>query len=400
MSGADRLRLVAAREIRERVRARSFQVTTVLVALGVAAAIIVPNLADEGPDTVRVGERGTTTPARHQAVLAAGRLAGVQVEFVPLPDLGAAERGLRSEELDLALWARTETEGPELLVNARPEPESGLGRVVDAVSQALAVQSRLERAGLTPEAAAAALEAPPLPLRSLEPPRPERQRQAGPLSFLVAIVLFLMLLQYGAWILYGVVEEKSSRVVEVILAAVRPTQLLAGKVLGIGVVALGQGLLLAGTALVTGMAVGLDRLPESTPATIAVALLWFMLGFSLYSFAFATVGSLASRQEDAQNASFPITAIMTLGYFVSVGEATSPDTLLARVLSFLPPTAPFVMPARAAAGVAPWEVPVAAALSLAAILITARLAGSVYARSVLRGGARLKLRQAWRAQPA
>ncbi|MDQ3570367.1 MAG: ABC transporter permease [Actinomycetota bacterium] len=400
MSGADRMRLVAAREIRERVRARSFQITTVLMAVGVAAVIIVPNLADEGPDTVRVGEIGTPTPARREALLAAGRLAGVQVALVSVPDPGAAERGLRAEELDLALLARTETEGPELLVNKRPEPESGLGRLVDAVSQALGVQSGLERAGLTPEAAAAALDAPPLPLRSLEPPRPDRQRQAGALSFIVAIVLYLMLLQYGAWTLYGVVEEKSSRVVEVILAAVRPTQLLVGKVLGIGVVALGQGLVLAGTALVTGMAVGLDRLPEGTPVTIAVTLMWFMLGFSLYSFAFATVGSLASRQEDAQNASFPLTAIMTLGYFVGVGEASSPDALLARVLSFLPPTAPFVMPARAASGVAPWEVPLAVALSVSGIVLTARLAGFVYTRAVLRGGARLKLRQAWRAQPA
>jgi ABC-2 type transport system permease protein len=394
------VRLVAAREIRERVRARSFQITTLLVALAVAAAIVIPNLGDDGPGSVRLGQVGTLTAATREAAEAAGRLAGVRVELVALADTGAAEGALRADEVDLALLERADSKGLELTVNDRPDEDSELGRFTAAVSQSLGLQSRLEQAGLQPEVAGAALRAPPLPLRALEAPTPERQRQAGPLGFMTAIVLFLMLIQYGTWILYGVVEEKSSRVVEVILAAVRPTQLLAGKVLGIGAVALGQGLLLTGTALVAGMAVGLDRLPEGTPATIAIALLWFLIGFGLYSFAFATVASLASRQEDAQNASFPLTAIMTFGYVVGIGAASNPDTLLSRVLSFFPPTAPFVMPARAAAGVATWEVLLAGVISVAATVLVARLAGSLYARVVLRGGSRLTLRQAWKAQPS
>lgn len=291
MTGADRLRLVAAREVRERLRARSFQITTVVLALAVVAAIVLPSLGDGDPPTVKVGHPGAPTAARRDAVAAAGRLAGVRVEPVAVPDRGAAERALGAGDVDLAVL-----DGPELVVKARPEEDSELARFAAAVSQSLGVQARLEQAGLSPEVASAAREAQPLPLRSLDPPDPERQRQAGPLGFMAAIVLFLMLLQYGGWILYGVVEEKSSRVVEVVLAAVRPTQLLAGKVLGIGAVAVGQGLLLAVTALVTVWAVGADHLPDGTPATTAAALLWFVIGFALYSFAFATLGSLASRQ--------------------------------------------------------------------------------------------------------
>jgi len=393
MSGRDRVGLVAAREIRERVRARSFQITTVLVALAVIAAIVIPNLGREG-------QVGAPSAAARDAAVASGRLTGVRVEVVTLPDTGATEGALRADEVDLALLQGTESKGFEIVVKDKPDGDSQLGRFSAALSQSLGVQSRLQEAGLAPDVAGAALQAPPLPLRTIEAPTPERRRRAAPLGFMAAVVLYVMLLQYGTWILYGVVEEKSSRVVEVILAAVRPTQLLAGKVIGIGAVALGQSLLLAGTALVTAFAVGLDRLPEDTPATIAVALLWFVVGFSLYSFAFATVASLASRQEDAQNASFPLTAVMTFGYVVGTTAASNPDSVLARALSFFPPTAPFVMPARAATGVATWEVLLAAAISVAATVLVARLAGSLYARVILRGGSRLSLRQAWKAQPS
>jgi len=91
LSGRDRVRLVAAREIRERVRARSFQITTVLVALAVAAAIVIPNLGDEGPDTVRLGQVGTPTAETRETAEAAARLAGLRVELVTLSNTGAAE---------------------------------------------------------------------------------------------------------------------------------------------------------------------------------------------------------------------------------------------------------------------------------------------------------------------
>lgn len=90
---------------------------------------------------------------------------------------------------------------------------------------------------------------------------------------------------------------------------------------------------------------------------------------------------------------------MTFGYLVGTGAASNPDALLSRVLSYVPTTAPFVMPARVAAGVAAWEVVLAAGLSVVTVVLTVRLAGFVYSRVVLRGGARLKLRQAWKAQP-
>lgn len=192
MTGADRLRLVAAREVRERLRARSFQITTVVLALAVVAAIVLPSLGDGDPPTVKVGHPGAPTAARRDAVAAAGRLAGVRVEPVAVPDRGAAERALGAGDVDLAVL-----DGPELVVKARPEEDSELARFAAAVSQSLGVQARLEQAGLSPEVASAAREAQPLPLRSLDPPDPERQRQAGPLGFMAAIVLFLMLLQYG-----------------------------------------------------------------------------------------------------------------------------------------------------------------------------------------------------------
>jgi len=172
LSGRDRVRLVAAREIRERVRARSFQITTVLVALAVAAAIVIPNLGDEGPDTVRLGQVGTPTAETRETAEAAARLAGLRVELVTLPNTGAAEGALRADDVDLALLERGEASGLELVANDRPDEDSELGHFTAAVSQSLGLRSQLQQAGLKPDVAGAALRAPPIPLRALSRHRP------------------------------------------------------------------------------------------------------------------------------------------------------------------------------------------------------------------------------------
>ncbi|MBA2752324.1 MAG: ABC transporter permease [Actinobacteria bacterium] len=217
---------------------------------------------------------------------------------------------------------------------------------------------------------------------------------------MTAIVLFLMLLQYGTWILYGVVEEKSSRVVEVLLAAVRPTQLLTGKVLGIGAVALGQGLLLTGTALVTGMAVGLDRLPEGTPATIAIALLWVrdrlrpvQLRLRHGGLAGIAPGGCPERLVPAQRGhDLRLRRRRQRGV-----EPGYPAVARAVVL-------PAHGPVRHAGAGGGWRGHLGSSPGRRHLggrhRLVARLAGSVYSRVILRGGSRLTLRQAWRAQPS
>ena len=120
------------------------------------------------------------------------------------------------------------------------------------------------------------------------------------------ILIFLMLTQYNTWILMGVMEEKSSRVIEVLLAAIRPIQLLSGKVLGIGLVAFGQAALIVAVALVLGAAVGSDLLHGSAPLVLVSTLVWLVLGYAFYCWVYAAAGSMAERQDQVQSLALPL----------------------------------------------------------------------------------------------
>jgi len=387
------VRLVAEREIRQQVGSKAFKAITAGMVAAIVAAVVLPTVFDGDGEPRRLGVVGSVSTAQGEAILAAATLAGAEVEVEPVTDAASAETALRSGDLDLAI-----VDGPELLVVKPLAGASGLSRLAAAISQVLGLQTELLRAGLSPDEANRALQAPSLPVRSLDPPGPVGENREG-LAFLGALLLYLLLTIYGTWIVTSVVQEKSSRVVEVLLSVVRPVDLLVGKVLGVGAVALGQAVVFIVAALGAAAAVGLDQLPEGTPLAVASTLLWLLLGFGLYSFAYAIAGSLASRQEDAQNASLPMTAVLVVAYFAGTVASTDPDALPVRLLSFLPLTAPIVMPARVGAGgVAAWEMPVAVVLLLLAIYGMARLAAHIYPRVALHSGARLKLRAAWRSQ--
>ena len=196
----------------------------------------------------------------------------------------------------------------------------------------------------------------------------------------------------------GVLEEKSSRVSEVLLGTIRPTQLLASKVIGIGVVAVVQLLLIALPTAAVAMALDSLTIPTGTPLTVAAFFAWSLLGYALYSCVFAAAGAAASRPEDIGNATAPITIIIALTYFVAVAATQKPDGTLAQVVSFIPFMSPMTMLPRAAVGnVAAWEVPVSKALVVLTTYATVRLGARIYTGAVRRPGPKLKLREAWRA---
>ena len=137
-------------------------------------------------------------------------------------------------------------------------------------------------------------------------------------------------------------------------------------------------------------------MPSGSALTIG-SLVWFVLGYALYSCAYAAAGSLVSRMEEANNTSFPVTFALIVAYGGAIFVGNVPDSGAARALALFPPTAPLAMPTRAALGDASWwEVPLAVALTLAATYGLVRLAGRIYAGSVLRFGPKVKLRQALR----
>ena len=382
--------LVAAREIRERLRGRIFRVGTLLILAAVAAAIVIPVLNKEKPSAGQVGVVGGLPTAFRTTVVAFGKSVGTKIHFVHEPDLAAARGALRSGSLDLAI-----VNGRGLLVNEAigPNDTSTTAQLVLTLAQNLGVVEAMQAANLSATQVSVLAHAKPLRVTSLQP---GKQKGATQTTSVVGLILvFIMLSQYNAWVLMGVMEEKTSRVVEVLLAAVRPVKLLAGKVLGIGSVAFAQATLIVAFALVLASSVGSDLLKGTAPLVVVSTLLWLVLGFAFYCWVYAAAGSMASRQAQVQSLAFPLSIPIIFGYVTSLTAANSSNaSSLIKVLAYLPPTAPFAMPVLVGLGaVTWWEFTASAALSVVCTVAVARLAASVYQRAILHTGRRVQLRE-------
>ncbi len=216
-----------------------------------------------------------------------------------------------------------------------------------------------------------------------------------------AILFFLLVQRYGFGLLSGVIQEKSGRVVELLLPAVGPVDLLAGKVVGSGLVVLAQAAAFAVTALLSAVAVGSSILRGSGAGSIAVSFAWIAIGFFFYATLYTAAGSLASKPEDAQSVALPLQLPLFLGYlvaFTAIGSGSANG--LVEVLAYLPPTAPLDMPVLAATGGASAiDVIVSMAICVAGTVVVARLAATIFARSILHTGSRLKARKVLREVP-
>lgn len=397
MSPMRTVRLVTWREIRERGAARGYLIGTALTLLVVVAAIVIPTLIGGDPATERtlgvVGEAPDGLATDLDALLADD----VTTTVTELPDRDAAVTAVEDGEVDVAL------------VDQRELLRDGAGgddfrAALDAVLQRDALEAGLADLGLDPEEAAAALTPPP----PLEPVDVRAEADDAPSTeggaFLVAIgltvLLFLGIQLNGASVLSGALEEKSSRVVEVLVSVARPWQLLAGKLLGMSVLAIVQIGVIVGGALAANAAVDAFELPAATGTLVGVSLVMLVAGFLFYASLYAVAGSLASSLEDAQSSAAPLGFLLTGAYFaVFVVVLPAPTSTLSTVLSYLPPTAPFVVPARLGLeAMLTWQAFLAIAVTVVAAFVTVRLAGRLYASSLLAGG-KLSWREAWRGEP-
>jgi ABC-2 type transport system permease protein len=381
--------LVAMREIRERVRGRVFRVGTGLILLAVAAAIVIPAIRHKSTSTQRVCVVGELSPQSRQLMDAAAARIGTTVQFVPASSVAAAHTAVQSGQVDLCVVDADQLVVKRAIATTDTSTTANLVRVV---SVALGAQTAYHAAGLSPAQIEQLSQAQALPVTSLQP-GPHTTGRAT--SVVGVILIFVMLTQYNAWILMGVMQEKSSRVVEVILAAIRPIQLLSGKVLGIGLVAMGQAALIVAVALVLGKAVGSDLLRGTAPLELASALLWLVLGYAFYCWVYAAAGSTAERQDQVQTLAFPLSLPILFGYITALTVAGSGNpSLLFKVLAYLPPTAPFAMPVLVGLGkVTWWQFLSSVALSVIGTVVVARFAAGVYRRAILRTGRRVRLRE-------
>lgn len=382
--------VVAGREIRQRLRGRAFRGATALLLVGVAAAIVIPVAIKGKPHVQQVGVVGAPTASLRGAVTAAAVSVKADVDLVPEADAAAADAALRSGRIDVAII------GDRLVVKRAPSSgnTARTATFVRALAQVLGVDKAVRAAGLTAGQVARIAGAEPAPTAALEPARTSTTGRATAVIGLV--VLMIMLTQYLSWTLIGVMEEKSSRVVEVLLAAVRPLQLLTGKVIGIGAVVFAQAGIVAAFALVLARAVGSDLLRGTAPLVLISTVLWLLLGYAFYCWLYAAAGSMAERQDQVQSLAIPLALPILAGYVLSVTVVGSGDSAATwfQVLAYLPPTAPFAMTALVGLGSATWwQFALSALLTAASTVAVARLAATVYRRAILRTGRRVRLRE-------
>ncbi len=382
--------LVAGREIRERMRGRLFRVVTLILFAAVAAAVVIPTIhtATTTSQTVGVVPGSTSLDTELRGL---ANDVGLSVTIVHESDVSHARAALSAGRLAMVL------DGTEnILVNdpVSASDTSAGARFVRAVSVTLGAQRAFAQAGLTPQQAATVGRAKPLAVESIHPAKQVRTT-AEATALLGVVLVFIVLNQYLTWTLMGVMEEKASRVVEVLLATVRPIQLLAGKVIGIGAVALVQAVALVAFALVLAAAVGSSLVQGAAPLVVAATLTWLVLGYAFYSWLYAAAGSLAERQDQVQSVALPLSAPLIFGYVVSLAGASSGNpSLLLKVLAYLPPTAPFAMPTLIGFGAATWwQFLLSVAVTLVCTVGVALVAARVYRTAVLQTGRRVRLRE-------
>lgn len=390
--------LVTRRELRERGRSKGFIISSVLTVAILLGIILIPQALGGDAATLEIGAVGE---GNEQIVEAARQFeAGLAADEETEPDIfevtefSTAQEGedfLRRGDIEVLL-----IDGSSAVI-----AQEGFGgnELVERLQRA-AGASRLQALMAENEQVASevveVLSNDPLEVRSLSGPGSDNA-ESSVIAYAGLVLLYIAILTYGNTVLTGVTEEKNNRVVEVLLATLQPWQMLGGKVLGIGILGLAQFALTMAAAFAAIRITGAVSLPAFDLETVGVLVLWFLIGFAIYAALYAAAGSLTSRTEDAQSAALPMTMLAVVGFFVSFSVLDDPASLVARITTFIPFTAAFVVPIRNSLGAISWaEHALAVVVAVGAIVLLVLLAARIYAGGLLRFGGRVRIKEAWR----
>lgn len=390
--------LVARRELNTRLRTRSFVVSTVVSLVVLMGFVLVQGSVFGDGHRNSIGLNG-------QAIAVAGELTGAaaqlgrQVRTTEVTNLADGRAMVADGELDALVSGAPAA--LHVLVAHDLDDElrgvlNGLVRQQVLRGQLAAIEDQAPDA-LDLDEVLGTVAAAHVTVESLESADPQHDERLA-IALVVVALLYLSLLLYGSMVAQGVVEEKASRVVEMLLPSARPWQLLSGKVLGLGLVGLVQLAIIGVAGLLLAIVTKVLTTAGAAVSALAWGLVWYLLGYLLYATVFAAVGSLVSRQEDVQSVLMPVTIVLVVAFVLGfVVLSRSPSSTATTVLSLVPPLSPILMPGRIALGAVPfWQIGLSLLLTLATVAVMARLGGAVYQNSLLRRGNRLSLRQALR----
>jgi ABC-2 type transport system permease protein len=387
--------LIAGREISVRLASKAFRILTivmVVIVVGLCVALKLIGGSGGGGDTVGYLPADA---AIAQQLPALASSVGQQVTVQPVTDENTGRHQVQNGDLDALLVG----DGTSITVVVKKNIDGNLQNILNVAAGQIVFDQQITRLGGDPAAVRAAAATATATVKPLEAPYPYQTQQLI-LGIIAGILIYLSLMLNGQTVAQGVVEEKSSRVVELLLATIRPWQLMAGKVAGIGLVGLIQVLVIGAAGVIAGLTTKVLTISVAAAAgTVIWLIVWYLLGFFMYAVVFAGLGALVSRQEDIGGVIAPALMFLIVGYVLGISILPSdPGSHLMEVLSVIPVFAPTIMPMRLAMGGVPgWEAALSVALVLLLIPLLIWLAARIYRNAVLRTGARVTLRQALRA---
>ena len=391
--------LVAGRELRAHLMKKSTIILTLVLLIAAVGGIIGVKLYTSNQNEgYRLGLKGVPVAQAtglDKVVASNGEaIEVVDVSGRETKDVLADDAPEGTPHVDMVL----DVSGSAPTVTVEKSVDDAVVSGVTAFLQQAALGQQIATLGGDPAQVASQLSAAKPEVTVLDSPKRDAA-DFGPrytILLTIDVLLLFAIMGGGQFIAQGVVEEKSSRIVEILLACVRPSSLLAGKILGIGVASVMTTGLVAVAGVITAKATGvMPNINLNLDGVLVAMLVWLIVGYAIFAVAFGAAASLVSRQEDVNSVSMPLLLLAMVPYMLSFTMATGdPNSAIFRVLSYLPPFAPFMMPARLVLGVSSWaEQLIALGIALVFLPLLVRGAAAIYTRAVTRTGARVPLKE-------
>ncbi len=380
-------RIVAGREISTTLRAKSFRYSLLAMVVATLGAIIAFSILGGRPsdDTVAVVDDTAAAAVEGASQLADSAQEGSTVTAERFDDVAAAEQAVEDGDVDAALLPTGTDDALEVVGNS--SVDTSLSQNLTVAATGATLQANAEAQGVSLEDLQAGTE---VDERLLDPDADRSgERQVAGIVFV--ILFYITAITFGMTIAQSVVQEKESRVVEILAAAIPVRALLWGKVVGNTVLAMGQIIVVVAVSVIGLAVTGQTGLLELIAPAAGWGVVFFSLGFIALAGLWAVAGSLASRTEDLQSTTAPGQIVLFVPYILAVSGGVAVKT----VVSMVPIASAMVMPVRLAEGGVPgWQLAVAVVGNLVAIVLLVRLAARVYERTLMRTERKISYKEA------
>ena len=407
--------LIIKREYLVRVRKKSFIIMTILGPILMAALLIVPTyLAEENQEN---------------RIIALNEDANYNLEdseFIHFTTIPTSEAELlKTDFSESPFYALLYIEGENFTLYSNQQISLSVSKSIERQLEQLIEHEKLKLLGIDLQILEDASTEINITTKIISEDGNTSNSQAEAsmgIGFLSGILIYMFIFMYGTMVMRGVIEEKTSRIVEVIISSVKPFQLMMGKILGVALVGLTQFVLWILLTIIISTVAELAFLDANVMATemnssdqsvilaqvaeltgginllqiFLAFIFYFLAGYLMYSALFAAVGSAVDAEADTQQFVLPITIPLILSFVLITPIMENPDGTLAFWMSMIPFTSPVIMMVRLPFGVANWELALSIGILIASFIATTWLAGRIYRTGILMYGKKATYKEIWK----